>query len=208
MTAPPSGPQAEPSRNDRFVVVTGGPGSGKTTLLAELRNRGFAVADEGARATIREQSRIGGRGLESVDRRLFAELVLGWDIRSYRMAEQDTTGYAFFDRSLVELPSWFRAMGEPVPAYVDEAVRLYRYGRVVFLAPPWREIYGNDVERTQPWEHAERVGLLTRLEYVDAGYDVVTLPLTTPAQRADFVLETLAARGGFSAVTAPAQYQP
>jgi predicted ATPase len=186
-----------PSSNELFVVVTGGPGAGKTTLLDELHNRGFAVAPEAARAVIKEQRRIGGRGLESVDPQLLVELVLSWEIRSYRAAERSGR-LTFFDRSLVELPAWLRALGRPVPPYVDKAVRLFRYGTPVFHAPAWREIYTNDAERTQSWAHAERVSGPGRQVYVDAGYEVVTLPLTGPRERADFVLETL--RAG--------QYQP
>jgi predicted ATPase len=78
-----------------------------------------------------------------------------------------------------------------VPAYVDNAVRIFRYGTTVFHAPAWREIYTNDAERTQPWAHAERVSALSRAVYVDAGYDVVALPLTGLKERADFVLATL-----------------
>jgi predicted ATPase len=181
-----------PNSGERFVVVTGGPGAGKTTLLDELHNRGFAVAPEAARAIIKQQQRIGGRGLETVDPQLLIELVLSWEIRSYLAAEQSGR-LTFFDRSLVELPAWYRALGRPVPPYVDEAVRLFRYGTTVFHAPAWREIYTNDAERTQSWAHAERVSGPSRAGYVDAGYDVVTLPLASPQERADFVLETLRA---------------
>ena len=61
----------------------------------------------------------------------------------------------------------------------------------LFLAPPWPEIYVNDVDRRHSLEKAlldyERV----RQAYVDAGYDPITLPRDTVGARADFILSKL-----------------
>ena len=68
----------------RFFIVTGGPGSGKSTLLAALAARGVPHMAEGGRAIIQDQVAIGGSVLPWADRMLFAELMLGWDLRSWR----------------------------------------------------------------------------------------------------------------------------
>ncbi|HEY9579494.1 hypothetical protein [Sphingopyxis granuli] len=39
--------------------------------------------------------------------------------------------------------------GLPVPQHVRSAAALFRYNRRVFIAPPWRAIFGQDTERKQ-----------------------------------------------------------
>jgi predicted ATPase len=71
---------------DRFFVITGGPGSGKSTLIDALAQRGLGAMPEAGRAIIQDQLAIGGEALPWSDRRAFAELMLGWEMRSYRAA--------------------------------------------------------------------------------------------------------------------------
>ncbi len=78
----------EPYAADRFFVLTGGPGSGKTTLLDRLMQSGFATTGEAGRGVIKDQAAIGGPALPWADRQLFAELMLSWEMRSYRHAAQ------------------------------------------------------------------------------------------------------------------------
>lgn len=70
----------------RFVVLTGGPGAGKSTLLDALAAAGFATVAEAGRAIIRDQAAIGGSALHTVDPQLYADLMLSWEMRSYREA--------------------------------------------------------------------------------------------------------------------------
>ena len=67
-----------------LFVVTGGPGSGKTTLIDALERMGFARTVEAGRAIIQDQQAINGSALH--DPALFAELMLSWELCSYRMA--------------------------------------------------------------------------------------------------------------------------
>jgi predicted ATPase len=71
---------------DRFHVLTGGPGSGKTTLVEALAARGYATAPEAGRTVIREQLAIGGKAIPWIDRQLFAERMLAFDLRNYAEA--------------------------------------------------------------------------------------------------------------------------
>jgi len=76
----------EPAGFDRLNVITGGPGSGKSTLFDALAKQGIHSMPEAGRAIIQDQVAIGGEALPWSDRRAFAELMLGWEIRSYRAA--------------------------------------------------------------------------------------------------------------------------
>ena len=69
---------------ERFFVVTGGPGSGKSTLIDALERAGCARSVEGGRGIIQDQVAIGGTALPWSDPSAFAELMLSWEMRSYR----------------------------------------------------------------------------------------------------------------------------
>ena len=193
MSAPLRHKGSRPSEEDypdsgpHRIVVTGGPGSGKSTLLAALAADGFACSDEAGRGVIRDQVAVGGAGLPWRDRALFAELMLCWELRSYRMAE----GVTFFDRGVPDVVGYLRVEGLEVPGHIADAARNFRYGTTVFLAPPWPEIYRTDAERKQSPELAERTCTTMAEVYAALGYTVVELPRTTVDSRKSFVLSHL-----------------
>lgn len=108
---------------DHLFVVTGGPGTGKSTLIEALARHGIGHMPEAGRAIIRDQVNIGGPALPWGDRALYAELMLGWELRSYHEAE--ATGlmmaetYKGLGYEVVELP---RANVEERVAFVRERV--------------------------------------------------------------------------------------
>lgn len=96
----------------------------------------------------------------------------------------------FFDRGLVDA-----ALGlEHLTGVSAEALLLEcpRYDRLVFLAPPWPEIFVTDAERRHGFDEAvsEYERLVTGFPRL--GYEVVALPKTSVAARTDFVLATTA----------------
>jgi predicted ATPase len=177
----------------RFIVLTGGPGSGKTTLIEALRRLGLATAPEAGRAIIGEQVAIGGPALPWLDQRLFFEVILAWEMRSYRAAEQ-TAGPVFFDRGVPDAAGGWAMLGADVPAHVRAAIAAFRYAPLVFLAPPWPEIYTGDTERKQDFAEAQRTYGAMRTAYRDAGYALAELPKAPVPARLRFVLETVATR--------------
>jgi predicted ATPase len=77
-----------------------------------------------------------------------------------------------------------------VPAHLERALHLYRYGRV-FMVPPWPEIFRNDVERTHSFEDA-LVHYSSQLQtYERHGYAPTFIPKLPVAERADFVLREI-----------------
>ncbi|WP_442937763.1 AAA family ATPase [Nonomuraea sp. SBT364] len=176
-----------------LVVITGGPGSGKSTLIEALRHHGFAAMPEAGRAIIREQVAVGGPALPWADPGLFAELMLSWDLRSYREAPAD--GTVLFDRGVVDVAAYLALSGRPVPPHVRAAAATVRYGRA-FAAPPWPEIYERDAERKQDLDEAERTYAACVAAYEEYGYDLVTLPRASVGERARFVIRALGQAGG------------
>jgi len=68
----------------------------------------------------------------------------------------------------------------------------HRYHRLVFLTPPWPEIYVTDPERRHGLDAA--LAEYSRLldAYPSLGYEVSILPKVAATERADFVLRALA----------------
>lgn len=179
----------------RFFVITGGPGSGKTSLIEALAADGIAHAEEAGRAIIRDQVAIGGTALPWADRRKFAELMLSWELRSHRMAQQ-RQGLVIFDRGVPDVAGYLQLIGEPVPEHVDRAARQFRYNALVFIAPPWREIFRQDEERKQTWEEAVRTCEAMAEIYTAYGYTLIPLPMVPVAERARFVAEKMTEAAG------------
>jgi predicted ATPase len=171
----------------RRYVITGGPGSGKSTLIQALSERGFATTVEAGRAIIQDQQEIGGDALPWHDPQAFAQLMLSWEMRSYRSAAA-TKGPVFFDRGIPDVVGYLRLMSLPVPPSMDHAARIFRYDRRVFIAPPWTEIFAQDHERRQTFEEAVRTYESMVQTYSSYEYELVTLPLTSVSARAEFIL--------------------
>ncbi|MER5705441.1 AAA family ATPase [Micromonospora sp. NPDC002296] len=173
-----------------FVVITGGPGAGKTTLIHGLRQQGFTCVDEAGRQIIRDQTTIGGRALHTADQILFAEIMLAWEMRSYRQAaHHDST--VFFDRGIPDLVGYYLLLNRPVPRHVSAAADLFRYHQHVFIAPPWPHIYATDSERQQDFDEAVRTHDAMVTAYTRHGYELIELPETDPASRLAFIHEHL-----------------
>ncbi len=177
---------------DRLIVLTGGPGSGKTTLIEALAKRGHAVRPEAGRAVIRDQQAIGGEGLPWKNRALFAELMLAADLRGYDEA-RGLGELAFFDRGLPDIVGYLTLCGLPVPRHAEVAAERFRYRKTVFIAPPWRAIFGQDAERRQDFAEAERTYEAMARTYPRYGYELVELPQGSVETRVDFILGRLGA---------------
>jgi predicted ATPase len=176
--------------NPRLFIVTGGPGAGKTTLLHELARRGFVCASEVAREIIQEQVQTGGRALPWLDTTAFTRLMLQRSIDSY-LRYRDVEGPAFSDRGLPDTLCYARLIGLQDSFEIREACVRYRYAKLVFLAPPWEEIYHTDNERKQDFAEAARTYENMEEVYRECGYECLVLPEATPEKRAEFVIESV-----------------
>jgi predicted ATPase len=176
------------SNGQNYFVITGGPGSGKSTLLDYLEQQGFARSNEAGRSIIQDQTAIGGAALPWKDRALFAELMLSWEIRSYRQElEQGSIAPVLFDRGVPDVIGYLRLEGLDVPAHTQRAGEFYRYNIRVFIAPPWPDIYRQDDERKQDLETARRTYDAMATVYTELGYELIELPRCSVEARAAFI---------------------
>jgi predicted ATPase len=177
---------------DRFVIISGCSGGGKSALLAELARQGYPTVEEPGRRIVREQLLIGGMALPWTDGVAFARGCIALALSDHKAVRRLKGRWVFFDRGLIDASvALQRLTGEPA---LDALRRSHRYHQRVFLAPPWPEIYVTDNER----RHSLDAGIAEYQRLVDAypalGYQVTILPKVGVAERAEFVLRTLAGR--------------
>lgn len=172
---------------NRFVLITGCPGGGKSTLLSELASRGFAVCDEPGRQIVRAEQASGDDALPWLNPAKFAERAARLSIVNLACAAK-RGGLTFFDRGLIDAVCAMERMGHAVPPDIADAFARLRYAPVVFLAPPWPEIFVTDAERKHGFDDslAEYAHLARRLP--ELGYEAVLLPKLSVKARAGFVL--------------------
>ena len=176
------------SHFESFYIVTGGPGSGKTTLIEELRACGYACSVEAGRGIIQDQTKIKGRALPWSDALLFAELMLSWEMRSYHMAAESAAP-VFFDRGVPDVVGYLQLVGIPVPEHIHKAARTFRYNATVFMTPPWREIFHEDLERRQDFEVAVQTYDAMAAIYTSLDYKLVEIPRLPVGERRAFILD-------------------
>jgi len=107
-----------------------------------------------------------------------------------RAAADASARWVFFDRGLIDAAAGLEYLtGEPA---IESLGRVYRYNKRVFLAPPWPEIYTLDRERRH--DFSEAVVEYNRLiaVYPSLGYEILILPKVSVAERADWILASLA----------------
>jgi predicted ATPase len=170
-----------------FHILTGGPGAGKTTVLEALRACGHLCVDEAARAILKEQAAIGGNATHDGDEVRYRDLTLERSIAAFE-AVSERSAPVFFDRGIPELRDYAVPEGAQTPPHVAAAIRGYRYAQMVFIFPPWREIYRHDEERKHTFAHAEWVFDVCAAVYRACGYDLVEVPRGPVEDRAAFIL--------------------
>jgi predicted ATPase len=106
----------------------------------------------------------------------------------YAQTTKDTQAPIYFDRGIGDAFTCADLIGHTLSAALSEQAKRYRYRDPVFLAPWWPEIYTTDTERRQSREEAERTEHAIVKTYTSLGYRIVKLPLTSPVERADFIL--------------------
>lgn len=177
---------------NHFIIISGCSGGGKSTLLAELQQRGYAVVEEPGRRIIQDQARTGGQSLPWLDMVAFLRRAIDVALEDHANAPRNNTQWVFFDRGLIDAAAALQELtGDPVLNTLGQA---HRYHPHVFLAPPWPEIYAQDEERRHDMDAALVEFMRLQRAYPALDYAVSLLPKVGVAQRADFVLDTLAGR--------------
>jgi len=173
--------------NYRYII-TGGPGSGKTALVEALQNLGYTGFPEIARDLI-NQGITPPIWAEKPDSGRFFDFILKKRIIFHQQIKGTEIG--FYDRGIPDSLAYIKFLKKKVPRILSEAISVYPYNPVVFVTPPWKEIYCNDSVRRESFAEA---GILYELgieAYQGLGYKIVELPKSSLESRVAIILATL-----------------
>lgn len=176
-------------------VISGCSGGGKSSLLSALAQRGYATIKEPGRRIVRQEIKEGGDALPWIDPVTFARRALAIarkDWEQVRSTHSPLTS-VFFDRSAIDAVSFLKSL-EPDTDMQAELGSIC-YEKMVFMAPPWSDIFRQDTERKHDFAKArEEFGRLMQ-HYPALGYQVMLLEKTTIEQRLEFVIQQIKLKG-------------
>jgi len=159
--------------------------------LEELRRRGYPIVEEPGRRIVKEQLLGGGTALPWTDGVAFARRCIALALSDRKAARRLQGRWVFFDRGLIDAS--IALQHQTGESALHALKHSHRYHQRVFMTPPWPEIYVTDSER----RHGLDAGIAEYQRLVDAypalGYEITVLPKISVAERAEFVLRTLAA---------------
>jgi predicted ATPase len=173
-----------------FFVITGGPGMGKTSLIGEMAKRGYTCVPEKGRQIIIHQMNIKGIALPWKSPTLFGELM-------FRQAHEDflTCGEqqqpVFFDRGIPDAIGYMELCRLQPGREMKGIAKNLRYHPLVFITPPWEEIYRNDTERKQSFSEAVDTYEMMQKVYTRLGYQTLEIPKISIPDRADFLIKVI-----------------
>ncbi|NOU59800.1 AAA family ATPase [Marinifilum caeruleilacunae] len=170
------------SINNRYII-TGGPGSGKSSLLNALIHKGYKGFEEISRIVIREQHEINGDKLPWKNLADFAEIC--YERMSKQLDECNSESYCFYDRGIPDIIAYVRRGGIQVPEKYFK--KSNQYNPIVFIAPPWQQIFINDAERPESFEDSMEIYRFLKNTYSDLGFEVIELPKVSIPERVAFI---------------------
>ncbi len=177
-------------KTPKRIAIIGGPGTGKSTLIHALEADGHSCMHEISRDIILEAQKEGIEQLFLSDPILFSQKLLEGRLQQFQDASVYKTNHLFYDRGLPDVPIYMDYLGTEYPNHFTETCRDNKYD-MVFLLPPWQEIYQQDNERYESFEIATKLYTYLKEGYKKFGYAVIEVPIGTVVKRKQFILETL-----------------
>lgn len=175
------------SKTER-VIITGGPGTGKSTLIELLKKRGYSTYPEIARATIKKQLDLGTRLQPWNDLPNFSRIVYRSQLKQFNEAVEGQ--WNFYDRGMPDVLAYLRREGHNLEE-LEQPIANYRYHPIVFITPPWPEIYSTDNERREKLQMMNEIHDSIHSTYLSLGYDVREIPKMDPEDRLHFLLNAI-----------------
>ncbi|HCB35441.1 MAG: hypothetical protein A2W52_02625 [Candidatus Taylorbacteria bacterium RIFCSPHIGHO2_02_49_25] len=170
----------------KWYVITGVFSSGKTTVLEQLIKAGYRAVPEATRVLIDEEM-AQGRSVAEIrsNEGDFQRRVTKQKLETEAMLPLEEI--VFLDRAMPDSIAYYQLHGlNPQEARVVCRRGLYR--RVFFMEPV---AFVKDYARTESPEVIERLNVLLKEAYEQLGYEVITVPAVSVAERVRFILERL-----------------
>lgn len=173
----------------RRIAITGAPGTGKTALIHVLEQRGCSCFHEYSRQIIRDSLNRNSDVLPWKDLYAFSELL--WEERLNQHRHATAWQIHFYDRTIVDIMAYCEAAGLPVAELWEEYARSHRYDPVVYITPPWADIYVQDNERKETFDQLEDIHDQLLHTYQRLGYKLKEIPRMEVESRANWLMKQL-----------------
>jgi predicted ATPase len=166
-------------------LIIGGPGFGKTSLVSKLKELGYNCEyDDKSRELIikmfKENPEIDTSGVD------FNREILNCRIDQFN----SSSGICFFDRGI---PDGIAYMNNP-PSEFLETAKKYSYEKIVFVCPPWEEIFQTEKAKGRA-ENSFNDAVIVHNRicevYNKLGYNLINLPKSSIKERVKFILEKI-----------------
>lgn len=175
----------------KAIAITGASGGGKSTILRKLGSRGFVIQEEIGRLIVKEELKVDGNALPWKDKIAFRDKLFEKSCDVYKTHAANQSGLVFFDRTFIEAIAYSAIIKEETPKRMLDTLPIYRFYDLVFVCPPWQEIYVTDAERKHDFDFAMSEYEANITAYKNAGYELLEVPFGTVEARCDFVLRKL-----------------
>lgn len=185
--------------NTKKIVITGGPSTGKTAVVEKLETLGYTCLHEVIRTMTLEKKAeedtvtFKSNPIVSVsDPVAFNTRILKARVAQYHTSNEIDQGVIFFDRGIPDVLAYMDCFGQHYKEGFTKACLDHPYD-LVFLMPPWKEIYISDNGRFESYEESLLVHKCLQNTYEQFGYNIITIPKETVIKRVDFILDCIKA---------------
>jgi len=171
------------------VIISGGPGFGKTSIIDELEKRQYKCMHEVSRSIIKEQLESGGDILPWKNLTTFSRLLFERRVKQFENSPNNQ--WVFFDRGIPDIIAYMGKDELEIPSSYMLKVAECNYCPLVFIVPPWQEIYKKDEERMESFTTACELDQIIIETYQNFGFEAIVLPKISVKERADFILNKI-----------------
>lgn len=171
------------------VIISGGPGFGKTSIIDELEKRNYNVMHEVSRSIIKEQLESGGDILPWKNLTTFSRLLFERRVKQFQEAAENK--WVFFDRGIPDIVAYMGKDELEIPSSYMLKLEECNYYPLVFIVPPWQEIFKNDAERMENYKTACEINEIIIQTYTNLGYEIEILPKVSIQERTEFILNKI-----------------
>ena len=175
---------------NRKIVITGGPGTGKSSIIHKLEEKGEKCLHEISRQVTMEAQKEGIAQLFLEKPLLFSEKLLEGRINQYLEAIEYPSDHIFIDRGLPDVVAYMDYFDTNYPEFFNKTCENNRYD-LIFILPPWKEIYTSDNERYESYEEALKISSYLYSTYRRYGYAPIEVPKLSVEKRTNFILDKI-----------------
>ncbi|MDP2641693.1 MAG: ATP-binding protein [bacterium] len=172
---------------NNWYVVTGASCSGKTTITEALKEMGYKIVPETARALI-ESEQAGGLTVQEIrkDEKDFQRRVLQMkiDIES----SLDPNGLVFLDRAIPDTVAYDKLYGVEDNKLLEGSLKMVSYKKVFVLE---QLPYSLDEVRIESEEQQKMLHTLLRQAYKDLEMEIIDVPAIPIKERVELILNNL-----------------